>query len=98
MYAAQYPAEVIGIVLLDASHPEHFNRYPEREAANQEFSRLSAIFPLLARLGLFHFYFAAGGELDFQDLPLAVISARTDQPAEWSELQSELASRRTALT
>lgn len=68
-YAAQYPDEVVGMVLLDASHPELYSRDPDILAAKQAFSRQSALFPTLARLGVFRLFFAMGGELDFQDLP-----------------------------
>lgn len=68
-YAADYPDEVAGIVLIDASHPDQFVRVPELRAENESYLRMSAIFPTLARLGVFRFYFATGGEIDFGDLP-----------------------------
>lgn len=68
-YAADYPGEVVGIVLVDASHPDQFVRVPELQAENESYMRMSAIFPTLARLGIFRFYFATGGEIDFGDLP-----------------------------
>jgi pimeloyl-ACP methyl ester carboxylesterase len=68
-YAASYPAEVAGIVLIDASQPDLFMRHPERLAESAALVEQSRPFPLLARLGLFHLYFATGGEFDFQDLP-----------------------------
>jgi hypothetical protein len=69
MYSDAYPQEVAGIVLLDASHLDQFERSPEMVTMNEAFLRQSAVFPLLARIGLFRLYFAAGGEIDFQDLP-----------------------------
>lgn len=68
-YAADYPNETVGLVLVDAAHPEQLIRYPELKAQNDAFLRTSASFPLFARLGLFRLYFATGGELDFGDLP-----------------------------
>lgn len=66
-YAQQYPQETTGVVLLDSSHPEQYDRYPELRDITYE--RMAATFPALARVGLFRFYFAQGGEIDFQDLP-----------------------------
>lgn len=68
-YADRYPQEVSGMVLLDASHPQQFERYPEMLKANREYGQMLAWFPWIARLGIFHLYFAMGGEIDFQDLP-----------------------------
>ena len=69
LYADRYPGKVVGLVLLDASHPQQYNRIPELVEENENFLRQSAVFPWLARLGLFRLYFSTGGELDFQDLP-----------------------------
>jgi pimeloyl-ACP methyl ester carboxylesterase len=68
-YAADYPDEVVGIVLVDSSHPDQYVRVPELQSENESYARISAIFPALARLGISRFYFAAGGEIDFGDLP-----------------------------
>jgi pimeloyl-ACP methyl ester carboxylesterase len=63
-----YPDEVVGIVLLDSSHPEQLERYPEILNSMQEFRQLGAWFPALARLGLFRLYFATSEWLDFGEL------------------------------
>lgn len=68
-YAADYPNEVVGIVLVDSSHPDQLVRVPEERAEKDAYLRMSAVFPMLARLGIFRLYFATGGEIDFQDLP-----------------------------
>jgi pimeloyl-ACP methyl ester carboxylesterase len=68
-FAQEYPAEVAGVILLDSAHPDQLDRYPDLAAANEAFLQQSAVFPTLARLGLFRLYFAAGGEIDFQELP-----------------------------
>lgn len=67
-FAAEYPQEVAGMVLVDASHPDQFERYPEMAKEGESYLQLSAVFPTLARLGLGHLYFALGGELDFADM------------------------------
>ena len=67
-FAAEYPEEVAGMVLVDAAHPEQFERYPEMLKGNEMYMRLSALFPATARLGINRLYFASGGEFDFGNL------------------------------
>ena len=67
-FAASYPEEVVGVVLVDASHPEQFDRFPEMLKENELFLRMSAAFSPLARFGIARIYFATGGEFDFGDL------------------------------
>jgi pimeloyl-ACP methyl ester carboxylesterase len=52
MYAAQYPEEVAGMVLVDSSHPEQFTRSPEGRAMYERARRLSALVPIFTRLGV----------------------------------------------
>lgn len=68
-FAANHPADVVGMVLVDAAHPEQFERYPALLEGTKEFRRFAWLIPWFMRLGLGHLYFAAGGEIDFQDLP-----------------------------
>jgi len=68
-YTANYPGEVAGLVLIDTAHPDQFIRNPQLQAESDAYLRQSAIFPTLARLGLFRFYFATGNEIDFAGLP-----------------------------
>jgi pimeloyl-ACP methyl ester carboxylesterase len=59
MYAAQYPNEVAGVVLVDSSHPEQFTRSPEGRAMYEQTRRLGTVIPFLTRLGvirLINFY------------------------------------------
>ena len=67
-FAADYPDEVLGMVLLDAAHPYQFERYPEMLKGAESYLQMSAVFPTLARLGVGHLYFAWGGEMDFAEL------------------------------
>lgn len=97
-FAQQYPDEVAGVVLVDSSHPEQFDRYPEYATQNESYTRVAATFPTLARIGLFRFYFATGGEIDFQDLPPrqhAELAAFWSSPAYF---ESQLAESRAAAT
>ncbi len=68
-FTADYPDEVVGMVMVDTAHPDQFVRYPELNSQYDVLLRLSTIFPDLARIGLFRLYFAMGGEIDFQGLP-----------------------------
>jgi pimeloyl-ACP methyl ester carboxylesterase len=68
-FAADYPEEVTGIALVDSSHPDQLARNPGLQAEIDAYLRISSIFPALARIGLFRFYFSRGGEIDFADLP-----------------------------
>jgi pimeloyl-ACP methyl ester carboxylesterase len=67
-FAADYPEEVVGMVLVDAAHPYQYDRYPDMWEANKSYLQLSSAFPTLARLGLFRLYFAGGGEIDFAEM------------------------------
>jgi pimeloyl-ACP methyl ester carboxylesterase len=51
-YANQYPDEVVGLVLLDASHPDQWRSTPAGQAQYETLSRQYAIAPQLARLGV----------------------------------------------
>jgi pimeloyl-ACP methyl ester carboxylesterase len=67
-FAADYPEEVVGMVLVDAAHPYQYDRYPDMREGNKNYLQLSSAFPTLARLGLFRLYFASGGEIDFAEM------------------------------
>lgn len=68
-FAADHPRNVVGLVLIDEAHPQQFVDHPELFDEGDTYLRISKSFPTLARLGLFHLYFAAGGEMDFAGLP-----------------------------
>jgi pimeloyl-ACP methyl ester carboxylesterase len=52
MYAARYPDEAAGVVLVDSTHPEQFTRSAEGRAMYEQARRLGAVIPWLARLGV----------------------------------------------
>ena len=56
MYAARYPAEVAGVVLVDSSHPEQFERLPDGPENHAQARRLFAVAPLFARLGIIRLF------------------------------------------
>lgn len=93
-YAARYPDEVAGLVLLDASHPEQFERHPAMQAATEAFLRQSRPFPLLARLGLFRLATALGYTFDFGGLPpreRAQMAAAFASPEYWAQSRADMA-------
>jgi len=52
MYAGQYPAEVIGMVLLDSSHPDQWSSTAVGKAQYESNARIYAIAPWLARISM----------------------------------------------
>src|SRR5919106_1057519 len=52
MYAARYPNQVSGVVLVDSSHPEQFTRSPGGRAMYEQTRRMGAFIPWLTRLGV----------------------------------------------
>jgi pimeloyl-ACP methyl ester carboxylesterase len=55
-YAMQYPEEVAGLALLDASHPEQWTRTAQGQATYQNDSRNYTATRFLARLGLLRLF------------------------------------------
>ena len=51
-YAARYPEQVAGMVLLDSSSPEQFTRMPAYPGVYAMLRRLYGVLPTLSRLGL----------------------------------------------
>jgi pimeloyl-ACP methyl ester carboxylesterase len=45
VYAAQYPDEVVGLVLVDASHPDQLTRAPATKAEQENFQRMLQFAP-----------------------------------------------------
>lgn len=52
IFAAEYPRDVAGVVLLDSTHPEMFTRLPTYPVFYEIYRRVSALFPSLARFGV----------------------------------------------
>jgi pimeloyl-ACP methyl ester carboxylesterase len=92
IFAARYPRQVAGMVLLDSSTPRQFTALPDYRAAYTSYRRLSALLPPLARVGLLRL--ATAGAFDGlppqargQELALAgAARGLSSQLAEWSEL------------
>lgn len=67
-FAADYPDDVAGVVLLDVNHPQQFIRYPELYAESDKYLKMLTGLRILDRIGVGHAYFALGGEMDFSEL------------------------------
>jgi pimeloyl-ACP methyl ester carboxylesterase len=92
-YAALYPQDVAGIVLLDSSHPDQFVRYPEMLKGDTPILSKMPLIQFLMRLGVGHAYFALGGEVDFADLPKRQhdeIAAVWSSQAHWRSMESTM--------
>jgi pimeloyl-ACP methyl ester carboxylesterase len=68
-FAAEYPDEVVGIVLIDEANPQQWVKYPELFDKTDNFLRILNGIEFATRLGVGHLYFAFGGEMDFSQLP-----------------------------
>ena len=51
-FAAMYPDDVAGVVLLDSMHPQQYDRLPGYPTFYQMFRRASGVLPSLSRVGL----------------------------------------------
>lgn len=95
-FAARYPDQVAGIVLLDATSPEAFTKLPSYPAFYATYRRISALFPSLARMGVARLVY----RFSFGTLPS---QARDEERAFWStarlarSLRDELAEAPTAM-
>lgn len=102
-YAARYPDEVAGLVLLDATSPEAFTVLPSFSSTYSVMRRLLGVAPSLARLGLGQLVDASVGEslpapADDQTRAFATSPRnRRSQRDEHSQLRAALAQAR-ALT
>jgi pimeloyl-ACP methyl ester carboxylesterase len=67
-FTAEFPDDVVGMVLVDAANPYQLERYPEMLKENESYLKIAKYIPVLARLGIGHLFFALGGEIDFADM------------------------------
>ena len=52
MYAARYPDDVAGVVLVDSSHPDQARKFHLPENPTAEYRKWEPFFPLAHRLGI----------------------------------------------
>ncbi len=67
-YADAHPSDVVGLVLVDSSHPDQLTRSPTRSAQLATFKRVLSIAPFLARIGIVRL--TGAGDAPSFDLPL----------------------------
>jgi len=67
-FAADYPDDVVGVVLLDVGHPQQYKLYPELFAEGDNYLKILNGMKFLASIGVGHAYFSLGGEMDFSEL------------------------------
>lgn len=90
-FAALYPDEVAGLVLLDSSHPRQFERHPQWLEGVDSSMLLADTMLWLSRFGVGHAYFALGGEVDFAELPErqhGEIAAAWSSPEYWRSVRA----------
>jgi len=89
MYAADYPDEVVGMVLVDPGHPDMDIRIPALQAKNAEDARLVSTLSILSYLGVPRLL--GIGNANTQDLPpqqRAEASAATVTPQHWATIRA----------
>ena len=68
-FAADYPDEVVGALLLDEADPQQFVKYPEMFSQGDNYLKMLNGINFASRVGVGHLFFALGGEMDFAGLP-----------------------------
>ena len=97
VFAARYPDEVAGMVLLDSQPPDALTNLPGYAGEYNSLRRVTALFPSLARLGVMRLFYASAAT----GLPP---EARAEERAFWStashnrSLRDEVAGLEAALT
>jgi pimeloyl-ACP methyl ester carboxylesterase len=90
-YVAQYPGEVVGLVLVDGTHPDVLRRLPPELAAGFTPSEwVLTAFPLLARLGLTRFYTPFPADPDLPARQQAEITALNASVKAMTAIAAEL--------
>jgi pimeloyl-ACP methyl ester carboxylesterase len=70
-YAAQYPQDVAGMVLIDSTHPGMFERLATYPTFYEIYHRVVALYPSLARMGIGRLAYRS----NFDSLPPSTMSA-----------------------
>jgi pimeloyl-ACP methyl ester carboxylesterase len=103
-FAALYPDDVAGVVLLDSMHPEQYTRLPGYPLFYQVYRRASTLFPSLVRLGVgrlayqFEFGgFPAQAQTEMRAKSSTAGTVRSQQD-EWSMVRTTLIEAQTLTT
>ena len=87
MYTAQYPDEVVGMVLVDPGHPDMSSRIPELQAQNANDRQLVGTMQMLSYLGIPRLM--GIGKANAQGLPpeqAAEVNAFVSTPQHWATI------------
>ena len=96
-YREAYPADVAGMVLVDASHPNQLTRSAKRSADIATFKNVLRVAPLLARFGITRFFGLADSEpFDLPARELAEMNAFGALPEQAAAMLAELSELPTA--
>ena len=94
-YAGQYDDEVIGLVLLDSSHPDQWTSTSEGQAQFQAIAKIYSVSPLLARLGVMRVMGlvqpSSGLPMPYDEMLKASFAATKDWDAQSAEFLASLA-------
>jgi pimeloyl-ACP methyl ester carboxylesterase len=85
VYNAQYPGEVVGMVMVDATHPDNWARQGESIAALRAMTSLAAV---TSRVGLFRL-FASAQHFDLPDEDNAAIIANMSSSRYWDTQRAD---------
>lgn len=88
-FADQYPDEVAGLVLLDASHPDQWSGTPAGQAQYKINSRQYTMAPLLARLGVMRIMGLFQADLGLPDPQNGAIKAFFAATKDWDAQSAE---------
>ena len=87
VYNAQYPGEVVGMALIDSTHPDNWDRQGESLDALRAMASVSAV---LSRFGLMRLAFA-GEHFDLPAPDGLVLKAYTDSTRYWDMQRADMA-------
>lgn len=95
-YAGQYSDEVVGLVLIDSTHPDQWTSTPEGQAQFESFAKMNAVAPALARLGVMRIMGllqpASGLPMPYDEALKASFAATKDWVAQSAEFLASPAS------
>jgi pimeloyl-ACP methyl ester carboxylesterase len=83
VFASQYRDQVVGMVLIDASHPDQWTRTPEGAGVQRANEVSAAVAPVLARLGLLRLSGYIQVDPDLPTRQRAEVRAFTDGARVW---------------
>jgi pimeloyl-ACP methyl ester carboxylesterase len=90
-FAHQYAQDVVGVVLLDSSHPDQWSSTPAGEEIYRSNARVFSVTPVLARLGLMRLRARSQPATDLPDLQNRELVAFNSATQDWDAQAAEFA-------